>query len=223
MPKQIGQSGRSPLVSAVKAISKLSPSLVLLVLLGLSVLVTQWVMKMGIQNYGTHMAQMFWVLMLTFLAASFFAHFVMPYRMMKHGLLKNTPLMLTHYLNTPVKQDLVVTAPEAWGRLHDSLTEQIIKTPDTKFTHWEVADINDRNKTMTLAMRYVHNPLGRKPHEVFARQLSCNLKLTGKGTRSEVELTFTAHSAMDYRTVYAIVEETKLAVKNATSERIHAS
>jgi hypothetical protein len=129
-------------------------------------------------------------------------------RMRKKGLIAPSDLKSSRYLNQGMVQTIPVLLPEAWQTLKSQFPGMLIRVPCMRDTHWEVLNYDERRRELRLVLQYVHTPLGIKSWRLYPRRLFCNARLTGKGMRTEAELTYTADSAMDYQTVYGIIDQT---------------
>ena len=137
------------------------------------------------------------------------------HRWRKKTLLSPPVMKHQNYLNHPIKESFSVLLPQAWQKAKDVLPGLFIQIPDVRRTHWELLEQNENRQELRLQLRYVHDPLAIKPWRLYPRKLSCTLKLTGKGMRSEAALCFYADSTMDYKTVYTIIDHTRASVKAA--------
>ncbi len=113
------------------------------------------------------------------------------------------------YLNQAIKLEVPVGSTRAWQALKTNFSEEVIQTSDTRRSHWEITELNENRRQLKLSLRYTHNPLGRKKSQFAARSLTCSTKVTGRGTQTEIELTFGAKSPMDYETVRELIERTQ--------------
>jgi hypothetical protein len=149
-----------------------------------------------------------------------FAPIYWQYRMRSRGLLAPTELKSGQYLNQCMKQTFPVLPPQAWQILNQVFPGLLVKVPGMRGTHWEVLSHDERLRELRLALQYVHDPLSIKCWRLYPRRLSCTAKLTGKGMRTVAELTFSADSAMDYHTVYAIIDQTNGCLKAAMTDEL---
>jgi hypothetical protein len=112
----------------------------------------------------------------------------------KKGLLSREPHSSIEYLNQTISVPVPLVADKAWACTKENLGE-IIKAKGS----------------LRLSLRYVHDPLGKKPWQLVARQIECRLALKANGVNSNLNLEFKANSPMDYATVKEIIDQTKVA------------
>jgi hypothetical protein len=128
----------------------------------------------------------------------------------KKGLLSREPHSSIEYLNQTISVPVPLVADKAWACTKENLGE-IIKAKGSLRTHWELEQMDEFNRNMRLSLRYVHDPLGKKPWQLVARQIECRLALKANGVNSNLNLEFKANSPMDYATVKEIIDQTKVA------------
>jgi hypothetical protein len=137
------------------------------------------------------------------------------YSVRKRGLLSPRELKSGRYLNQSMEQTIGLLPPEAWQVVKLALPGLCISVPDLRSSHWELLEENEIKREMRLVLQYVHNPLGIKIWRLYPRRMLCTVKLKGKGVSTKVELTYSADSAMDYRTVYEIIDQTNKEISAA--------
>jgi hypothetical protein len=137
------------------------------------------------------------------------------YQMRKRGPLVLSDLKSNQYLNQTMTQTIALLPPEAWQVVKLAFPGLLISVPGMRCPHWEVLEIDELRREMRLALRYVHDPLGIKVWRLYPRRISCSVRLRAKGVRTNVELTYNADSAMDYQTVYQIIDQTKASINMA--------
>jgi len=137
------------------------------------------------------------------------------YWVRKRGIRTAADLKIGRYLNQKMEQTIALLLPEAWQVVRLALPGLYVTVPDIRSSHWEVLEINEVRREMRLSLRYFHDPLGIKIWRLYPRQILCHVKLRAKGVRTNIELTYTADSAMDYPTVYNIIDKTNENIKAA--------
>lgn len=128
----------------------------------------------------------------------------------KKGLLAREPHESSEFLNQTLTVPIPLTADNAWESTKENLGE-IINARGILRTHWEVEQIDESNRNMQLSLRYIHDPVGKKPWQIVARTINCKMALKANGVNSKLNLEFNANSPMDDSTVKEIIEKTKLA------------
>ena len=139
-------------------------------------------------------------------------------RMRSRGLLAPSDLKSGQYLNQSMKQMLPVLLPQAWQILQENFPGLLVRMPDVRGTHWEMRSCDQRRSEMCLTLQYVHDPLSIKCWRLYPRRLSCLIKLRAKGVATIAEITYSAGSAMDYQTVYAIIDQTNSSIGAAMEQ-----
>lgn len=148
------------------------------------------------------------------------APLIAKWSVLKNGRLSGDGLKLNSYLNRPFTEEYHELQPIAWQKLKDVLPGLLVKIPDLRAAKWELLGIDSEKKEIRLEMWYVQNPIGIKVSRLFPRKLNCVAKLSGKGTCSDVEFTFTANSPMDYQNVHAIISSTTSQLRTAMNRRL---
>ena len=204
-------------------LSKLPPFLMLALILGLSVIITQVVMTQ-LSNVNSTTALGSSVSgpqkIIGMAVFSFLLTLLLPILSLRleYGNRKKARLGDRHskweeILNVPMEATYPILITDAWSRIKSNIAGEAISVPDVRTTHWEVAQVDENRKQVHLVLTYVHAPLGRKASEIRPRQLFCTVNLVGQGTRSQIRLIFKAQSPMDFRTVCEIIEQTKSTMK----------
>jgi hypothetical protein len=125
----------------------------------------------------------------------------------KRGQTGERRLKLNDYLGTPITLTLPVVAPDAWWSVVQ-MHGEVVPGIDIGDAHWKAILLDDLNRHGRFELQYAHS-LGVNPLNIHPRTLTCDVQVRGNGITSDVELTFNAHSAMDYHTVRDIIEKTK--------------
>jgi len=137
------------------------------------------------------------------------------YKVRKKGLLIQGDLRSKIYLNQAMQKTLPLVLPQAWLAINEIFPGLIVRAGEVHAAHWQVVSRDEGRRELQLELRYVHDPLGIKSWRLYPRRLTCTVKLRAKGVSTIAELTYKAASAMDYRTVYEIIDQTNTAVAQA--------
>lgn len=160
-----------------------------------------------------------WGGLITFISGHAFLIFMAPGMLArqarKKGRLKPSKLRVSEYLDKPIQSTMPVLLSQSWSRLNDILPGLCVRVPDMRPAFWEASQIDENRHVMQLRLWYVHDPLARKCSRLYPRQLTCTVKLKGRGVRTDMELKYHADSPMDNETLFAIIDRTNALIKDA--------
>jgi len=137
------------------------------------------------------------------------------YKVRKKGPLTQGDLRSKTYLNQAMQKTLPLVLPQAWLAINEVFPGLIVSAGDVYSAHWRVTNRDEGRRELHLELLYVHDVRGMKSWRLYTRRLTCTIKLRAKGVSTVAELTYNASSAMDDPTVYAIIDQTNLAVAQA--------
>jgi len=146
-----------------------------------------------------------------------FAPLYWKYRIRKKGPLTQGELKSRTYLNRPMQKTMPLVLPQAWMAINEIFPGLIVRGGNVHGAHWVVTRKDEGRRELDIELRYVHDPLGIEVWRLYPRRLACTIKLKAKGVSTVAELTYHADSAMDYRSVYEMIDQTNLSVSNAAS------
>jgi hypothetical protein len=121
-------------------------------------------------------------------------------------------------IEEPITMEFPVLLPLAWQTLKAAIEECLVKTPDTRPTVWIPQLVNEGTQQMRLSLNYQRETLGHRIYRLYPRTIDLDLKLCGKGTRSQLTLVYAVKSPMDYQNVRAIVQQTNTAIAEAMKQ-----
>jgi len=139
----------------------------------------------------------------------------------KKGLLNKAQTQLSAFFDKPHKQSFTLDTPAAWQNLKACLPGLLIKIPDVRQGHWEILEADDRRLQLKAALTYTHEPLGLQPSRLYPRTIWCTATVSGTGIRSDIQLAYKALSAMDFRNVCAIIDQTNNAIRESLRNDSH--
>ena len=146
-----------------------------------------------------------------------FASLYWKYKIRTKGLLWQGELKSRTYLDRPMQKTLPLVLPQAWAAINEIFPGLVVRGGNVHGAHWAVTRKDEGLRELDIELRYVHDPLGIKVWRLYPRRLACTIKLKAKGVSTVAELTYHADSAMDYRSVYEMIDQTNLAVSNVAS------
>lgn len=140
------------------------------------------------------------------------------YTLRKRGQLLGERRSSRLLLNQPIKKQSPLLFQSAWKGLEETLSNCVVKTPNMRSTVWRSLLIDKDKRQMQFELTYTPRGLGRRKNEVYPRTITLVVDLRNKGIRSEVILTYSAKSPMDYRTVRELIERTNATINGALAE-----